>query len=114
MPLITAHASEPSASRSTYSVKGPLAVGLMRCSFVHVGRDSEGLCGGDSARAWGSLGRLEDEPAGSSIFLTRAKGACRPSTLRIDGSVVQDGCARGFPAAARRAGCARVSWSWAV
>jgi hypothetical protein len=42
MSLTTAHASEPSAPRSTSSVMGSLTVGVMRCqSFVALG-DAEG------------------------------------------------------------------------
>ena len=104
MSLITAHASEASAPRSTYSVKGPVAVGFVRCSLFHFWGDAEGLCGGDSARAWGSLGRLEAEPDGSHFFLPRAKGACFPSTRCIDGSRFARGpVGRPASAVARRA-----------
>ncbi len=97
MPLITAHASETSAPRSTYSVMGPLAVGFMRCSFVRVGRDSEGLCGGDSARAWGSLGRSEDEPPGSHFSESLPPRFTRCPPRRFAPWLCWEGPARGGP-----------------
>lgn len=57
-------------------------MGVCAARLRHVDVDAEGLCGGDSARAWGSLGRFEAEPDGSKIFWLFAHYVRVPSTLK--------------------------------
>jgi hypothetical protein len=86
MPPITAHASEPSAPRSTCSVMGSLALGFERCPVCLRLAEATpmGLCGGSRRfDVEGLREGFEAEPGGSSFSpsLTRDVVACLPSTL---------------------------------
>ena len=94
MPLITAHASEPSASRSTSSVKGSVMVGLVRHRLGVVSRRRRAYVV-VTARECGGPGKALRPSLTARVFSEMTAASLRSLPFASLRSLSRDG---GFPA----------------